>query len=135
VNEAQPLRLVELLEHRAGPLESVDVVVLGLAFKPGTDDMREAPSIKIVHSLLKRGANVHVTDPKALGEARKIFGDHERLEYCATPQEAVAKGRYVLIVTEWPEFRIRELYRGKVVLDGRRVDEARAAEEYIGICW
>ncbi len=135
VNEAQPLRLVELLEHRAGPLEGVDVVVLGLAFKPGTDDMREAPAIKIVHSLLKRGAKVHVTDPKALGEARKIFGDHERLEYCLTAQEAVARGRYVLIVTEWPEFRIKDLYRGKVVLDGRRVEEARAAEEYLGICW
>jgi UDPglucose 6-dehydrogenase len=135
VNETQPLRLVELLERRVGSLQDVDVVVLGLAFKPGTDDMREAPSIKIITALLRRGARVHATDPKALEEARKIFGEHERLTLHPTPEGAVRMGRYLLLVTEWEEFRREDLYRGKIVFDGRRVDEARAAEEYHGICW
>ncbi len=136
VNEAQALRMVELLERKAGPLDGKKIAVLGLAFKPGTDDMREAQSIKVVHGLLKKGARVYVTDPKALNEARKIFGEHARLVYCKTPEEAVKNGKYVLIVTEWDDFRKEELYRGKVVIDGRRIEEARAAaNDYEGICW
>lgn len=135
LNEVQPLKIIELLEKRAGRINGIDVAVLGLAFKPGTDDMREAPSIKIVTSLLIKGARIHATDPKALGEARKIFGEHERLNLCRTPEEAVEKSRYVLIVTEWEEFRREELYRGKVVVDGRGIEEARAAEHYEGVCW
>lgn len=136
VNEAQPLRLIELLERRAGNLRGRDVVVLGLAFKPGTDDMREAPSIKIIHTLLTKGARVHAHDPKAIENARRIFGAHERLFFYSSAGEAVEKGRYVLIVTEWDEYRDRELYRGKEVFDGRRVLEARELSDYYeGICW
>ncbi|MBI5253769.1 MAG: UDP-glucose/GDP-mannose dehydrogenase family protein [Euryarchaeota archaeon] len=135
VNEAQPLRLVESLEKKAGSLKGTDVAVLGLAFKPGTDDMREAPSIKIIHALLKKGARVHATDPKAINEAKKIFEKHERLLYYDSADEAVKHAKYVLIVTEWNEFRRKELYKGKVVIDGRRIEEARAADEYEGLCW
>ncbi len=136
VNEAQALRIVELLEKKVGSLDGKKVAVLGLAFKPGTDDMREAQSIKVVHNLLKKGAKVYATDPKALDEARKIFGEHERLVYCKTPEEAVKNGKFVLIVTEWDDYRKEELYRGKVVIDGRRIEEARAAaNDYEGICW
>jgi UDPglucose 6-dehydrogenase len=135
LNESQPLRLVELLERKIGSLRGVDVTVLGLAFKPGTDDMREAPSIKVIHNLLSKGAIVHATDPKALEEAKKIFGKHERLDYCKTAEEAVKKSKYILIVTEWDEFKREELYKGKVVIDGRRIDEARVAEDYEGVCW
>jgi UDPglucose 6-dehydrogenase len=135
LNESQPLRLVELLERKIGSLRGVDITVLGLAFKPGTDDMREAPSIKVIHNLLSKGAIVHATDPKALEEAKKIFGKHERLDYCKTAEEAVKKSKYVLIVTEWDEFKREELYKGKVVIDGRRIDEARVAEDYEGVCW
>lgn len=134
VNEGQPLRLIELLERKVS-LKDLDVVVLGLAFKPGTDDMREAPSIKVVHGLLKRGARVHACDPKAVEEARKLFGVHENLHLYTSAEEAVKHGKYVLIVTEWDEFRRKELYKGKVVIDGRRIEEARAAEEYEGVCW
>jgi UDPglucose 6-dehydrogenase len=135
LNEAQPLRLVELLEKKVGSLKGTDVVVLGLAFKPGTNDMREAPSIKIIHTLIKKGANVHVTDPKAIREAKKIFGKHEQITYHDSAEEAVRQGRYVLIVTEWDEFRKKELYEGKVVVDGRRIEEAKVADEYEGVCW
>lgn len=135
VNEGQPLRLIELLERKVNSLKDLDVVVLGLAFKPGTDDMREAPSIKVVHGLLKRGARVHACDPRAVDEAKKLFGVHENLRLYSSPEEAVKHGKYVLIVTEWDEFRRKELYKGKIVIDGRRIDEARAAEEYEGVCW
>jgi UDPglucose 6-dehydrogenase len=135
LNETQPLRMVEILERKIGSLRGADIAVLGLAFKPGTNDMREAPSIKIVHALLTKGAKVHATDPQALEEARKIFGSHERLEYCNTPEEAVKKSNYVLIVTEWDEFKRKELYHGKVVIDGRRIEEARVASDYEGVCW
>jgi UDPglucose 6-dehydrogenase len=135
LNESQPLRLVELLERKVGSLIGVDVAVLGLAFKPGTDDMREAPSIKVIHNLLSKGAVVHATDPRALEEAKKIFGKHERLDYCKTAEEAVEKSKYILIVTEWDEFKREGLYKGKVVIDGRRIDEAKVAEDYEGVCW
>lgn len=135
LNESQPLRLVEFLEKKVGSLKGTDVVVLGLAFKPGTNDMREAPSIKIIHTLIKKGANVHVTDPKAIREAKKVFGKHEQITYHDSAEEAVRQGRYVLIVTEWDEFRKKELYGGKVVVDGRRIEEAKVADEYEGVCW
>jgi len=135
INDEQALRMVELLEKKAGPLTGKKVAVLGLAFKPGTDDMREAQSIKIIHSLMQKGADVFITDPKALDEAKKIFGDHENLVYCDTPDDTVKNCKYVLIVTEWDEFKREELYQGKIVIDGRRIDEARAAKEYEGICW
>ncbi|RMF90468.1 MAG: UDP-glucose/GDP-mannose dehydrogenase family protein [Methanobacteriota archaeon] len=133
LNETQPLRLIKLAEDRVGSLRGRDVVVLGLAFKPGTDDMREAPSIKIINSLLKKGAVVHAADPVATGEARKIFGD--RIGYYEDPREAVKKGEILLIVTEWDEFRDEGLYRGKMVFDGRKIEEARAADYYEGVCW
>jgi UDPglucose 6-dehydrogenase len=136
VNETQPLRLIELLERRAGDLRGKDVAVLGLAFKPGTDDMREAPSIKIIHALITKGARVHAHDPEAIENAKKIFGTHERLFFYESVMDALAKSRYVLIVTEWEEYRNRELYRGKEVFDGRRVLEARELSDYYeGICW
>ncbi len=135
LNETQPLRLIELLERKIGSIKNENVVVLGLAFKPGTDDMREAPSIKVVQTLIKKGANVFVTDPKAVGEAKKLMGEHERLTYCSSKEDAVKNGKYILIVTEWDEFRDKKLYKGKIVIDGRKIDEARAADYYEGVCW
>lgn len=135
LNETQPLRMVELLERKTNSLKGLDVVVLGLAFKPGTDDMREAPSIKIIQNLIKREAIVHACDPRAVGEARKIFGVHENLRLYKSADEAVKHGQYVLIATEWGEFRKKDLYRDKVVIDGRRIEEAKVAKEYEGVCW
>lgn len=78
---------------------------------------------------------MHACDPRAVDEAKKLFGVHENLRLYSSPEEAVKHGKYVLIVTEWDEFRRKELYKGKIVIDGRRIDEARAAEEYEGVCW
>ncbi len=135
LNEGQALRLVELLEKKIGSLKGVKIVVLGLAFKPGTDDMREAPSIKIIHNLLNKGAEICATDPQAVEEAKKIFGANDRLKFVDSPEEAVKFGKHVLIVTEWEEFKNKALYKGKVVMDGRRIDEAKIAEYYEGVCW
>ncbi len=134
VNETQPYKLVDLLEKKAGNLRGKDVTVLGLAFKPNTDDVREAPSIKIVNALLNKGAKVHVYDPKAMENFKRLFGD--RVDYCSSAKEAVSKSKYVLIVTEWNEFKDKELYKGKYVFDGRRIEEAKElAEYYEGVCW
>ncbi len=116
-----------------GALKGIDVVVLGLAFKPGTDDMREAPSIKVIDSLLKKGAKVHATDPKALENAKKIFG--KKISYYDNAREAVKMGDIILIITEWEDFMVEDLYRGKMVFDGRNIKEARVADYYEGICW
>jgi|Deesub1362B_J571_1020462.scaffolds.fasta_scaffold00780_3 UDPglucose 6-dehydrogenase len=136
VNERQALRVVELLEKMVDSLDGKDVVVLGLAFKPGTDDIREAPSIRIIQTLLNKGARVHATDPKAVKNAKKVLGQHENLKFYEDAREAVKQGEYVLIVTEWDEYRDEELYRDKVVIDGRRVEEAKKkSKHYEGVCW
>ena len=134
VNETQPDKLVDLLAEKAGNLRDKNVTVLGLAFKPGTDDVRDAPSIKIVNALLNRGAKVYAYDPKAVENFKKLFGD--RVHYCASAAEAARQSKYILIVTEWDEFKDKNLYKGKVVIDGRRIEEAKeSAEYYEGICW
>jgi len=133
LNETQPLRLIKLAESKLGSLKGRDVVVLGLSFKPGTDDMREAPSIKIISSLLKKDAKVHATDPQAISAAREILG--EKVNYYTIPEDAVKKGDVILIVTEWDEYKNEGLYRGKTVFDGRNVSEARVAKYYEGVCW
>jgi UDPglucose 6-dehydrogenase len=121
VNEVQPNRLIELAKRIGGSLKGKKIAVLGLSFKPGTDDMREAPSIKVVNALLNGGANVSVYDPQALGNARKIFGD--KITYAKRAEYAVNDADMCLIVTEWKEFAKSKLYnamRGKIVIDGRR---------------
>ncbi|MEM3401973.1 MAG: UDP-glucose/GDP-mannose dehydrogenase family protein [Candidatus Hadarchaeales archaeon] len=129
VNERQPLRLLELLKKHIPNLRGKTIGVLGLSFKPGTDDIREAPSIKIVRELLKEGAKVKAYDPEAMENFRRLFPD---IDYCNAKE--VLKSDAVLILTEWEEFR-RLDYRGKVVIDGRKIDEARKAKIYEGVCW
>jgi UDPglucose 6-dehydrogenase len=133
LNETQPLRLIRLAESKIGSLKGKNVVVLGLAFKPGTDDMRESPSIRIISSLLKKGAVVHATDPQAIDAAKEILG--EKVNYYDDAKEAIKHGDLVFIVTEWDEFKDEDLYKGKIVFDGRNIKEARVAKYYEGICW
>lgn len=121
VNELQPNRLIELAKQIVGQLRGKKIAVLGLSFKPGTDDMREAPSIKVVNALLDEGANVSVYDPHALENARKTFGG--KITYAKRAKYAVNNADACLIVTEWTEFAEGKLYnamRQKIVIDGRR---------------
>jgi len=122
VNDVQPHKLIEMTRRAVGEVKGKKIAVLGLSFKPGTDDMREAPSIKIVNTLLNDGAFVCAYDPKALDNARRIFGD--RIFHAEKSEEALSHADACLIVTEWPEFADPNIYgcmRGKVIVDGRRV--------------
>ena len=101
------------------------VAVWGLAFKPRTDDMREAPAIAVIEGLLAGGAAVKAYDPKAEDQARRFFGD--RVCFCGRAYEAVTDADALVVVTEWNEFRepdfakIRSLMRHPAVFDGRNI--------------
>jgi UDPglucose 6-dehydrogenase len=131
-NDAQPLRLVELAKRKIN-LPGAKVAVLGLAFKPASDDIREAPSLKIIEALVSEGVQVTVYDPKAMVHARKILGT--KVLYAASAQEALASANAVFLLTEWPEFRDEKLYAGKIVFDGRKVLNKKSDNVYEGICW
>ncbi len=122
VNELQKRRVIGKLERRIGPLRGKRVALLGLAFKPGTDDMREAPSLVLAGRLLSEGAEVTAWDPVADGRAQ-LHG----VEVADTALEALEGADAAVVVTEWPEVRdldwavAGERMRGKVVIDGRNV--------------
>jgi UDPglucose 6-dehydrogenase len=128
VNARQPLRLLELLDRRMD-VQGRTVAVLGLAFKPFTDDIREASSLKIVAGLLERGAQVRAYDPKAMDNFRNV---HPEVTYCSSAKECLEGADAAVIVTEWPEFAPPELYGDMLVVDGRGVTRT---SNYEGICW
>jgi len=128
LNEHQPLRLVNYLEKHLS-VSGKTIGLLGLAFKPGTDDIREAPAIAVVENLLRKGARLRAYDPESAANFRQLY---PQIEY--TTQERVLASDAVLIVTEWPEFEKLD-YTGKIVIDGRNVKKAREARIYEGVCW
>lgn len=137
INEKQPQRMLHLLRRHFADLNGLPVAVLGLAFKPETDDLRESPAIPIVQSLLAAGARVRVYDPVAMPAARRsrLF---EGVSYAATLRKAVATAKAVLVVTAWTEFRDLETLaqsrrRSWVVIDGRRVLDRNKFGCYEGI--
>ena len=125
VNERQKMRLVEKMESHFGSLKGRTIAIWGLAFKPRTDDMREAPAITIIERLLAAGAKVQAYDPEAERVARGIFGS--RIQLCEKSYEALKGAQALAIVTEWSEFRepdfarMRKLMREPVVFDGRNL--------------
>jgi UDPglucose 6-dehydrogenase len=109
------------------------LAVLGLAFKDGTDDVRESPAIKVIEQLLKEKCEITAFDPAAMDRARQILGS--RIKYAADPYVAAKGADALLILTEWKEFanldllRITRLLRSPIVLDGRNVfSQAEMAE-------
>jgi UDPglucose 6-dehydrogenase len=126
VNERQKELLFEKVKHHfGGDLSGHTFAVWGLAFKPRTDDMRDAPAITVIESLLGAGARVQAFDPEAMEEARKIFGD--RIQYTHRNYDALHGASALLILTEWNEFRrpdferIKKLLRNPIILDGRNI--------------
>ncbi|AYA78248.1 UDP-glucose 6-dehydrogenase [Bacillus sp. Y1] len=111
INNRQKQLLVNKALNRFGNLKHKKIAVLGFAFKPDTDDMREAPSITIIHSLLKEGASVIGYDPVATRNAKTIFG--EQIVYAASVEEALKEADAVFIVTEWKE--IKQLVLSEVI--------------------
>ena len=137
VNNRQKLRLFEKL-HAAlnGELQGATIAVWGLAFKPGTDDMREAPSRYLMEALWQAGANVQAYDPVAGPEARRIYGDHPQLRLAESREDAVQQADALVICTEWKQFRVvdfawlRRQLRSGVVVDGRNLYEPAEAARH-----
>ncbi|AAL81479.1 UDP-glucose/GDP-mannose dehydrogenase family protein [Pyrococcus furiosus DSM 3638] len=136
VNERQPLKLIELLKKHVPDLKGKTVGVLGLAFKPNTDDVRETRAYIIVRKLLEKGAHIIAYDPKAMENFKRFYPDvGEKIEYANSPEEVLEKSDVILIVTEWNEFEKVD-YSGKIVIDGRRIRAAeKTARIYEGVCW
>ena len=143
-NERQKMVLVDRIALRFGEnLQGRRFALWGLAFKPDTDDMREAPSRVIVAELLRRGAQVVAHDPVAMNEARRVFAGVDGLAFAATPNEALTDADALVVVTEWKAFRspdferVRSALRQPVVFDGRNLfDPERMRElgfEYFAI--
>jgi UDPglucose 6-dehydrogenase len=123
----------KILRRFGGRLDGARIALWGLAFKPNTDDMREAPSRVLVADLLEAGASVCVYDPVAMDEAKRIFGADERIVYATSPMQALDGADALAIVTEWKEFRspdfteMRKRLRQAVVFDGRNLYEPATA--------
>ena len=127
-NDVQKLRLVEKIVKRLGSeLKGRRFAIWGLAFKPNTDDVREAPSLEIIAALAVRGADVVAYDPVAMPAARRVLGISPHLEFAATPMDAVSGADALVVVTEWKEFRspdfaaIASVLKQPLVFDGRNL--------------
>ncbi len=128
VNDEQKSLLVRKIVRRFGDkLDGRRFAVWGLAFKPNTDDMREAPSLSVLDGLLSRGAEISAYDPVAVHEAQRVLGTRARLSYADSPIAALEGADALVIVTEWKEFRspdfddLRKRLRQPVVFDGRNL--------------
>ncbi len=135
VNEAQKSRLFALIgQHFNGQLEGLTIAVWGLAFKPNTDDMREAPARVLLAQLWEAGAKVRAFDPEALGEAAHVFGARDDLTLCDEPFAALDGADALVIMTEWkmfwsPDFeRIQQTLKTPVVFDGRNIYDPKSVE-------
>jgi len=127
VNARQKEVLVHKIRRHFGELRGRTFAVWGLAFKPNTDDMREAPARTVIELLLKAGARVRAYDPIAREEARRIYGSREDVSLCHDAYEALEGADALAIVTEWQEFRspdfdrLKELLKTPVIFDGRNL--------------
>ena len=146
VNEAQKGHLFDLMARHYGGVDALHgktVALWGLAFKPNTDDMREASSRRLLQQLWEAGARVRAYDPEAMEEARRIFGERDDLALCISAGEALEGADALVVVTEWKQFRspdfamLKNAVRDQVVFDGRNLYEPAEVESaglaYYGI--
>jgi len=124
INEYQKQRFIKKIEKALWIVKDKTIGILGLAFKPNTDDMREAPSIDIINALLKDGARIKAYDPVAMKVASKIL---KNVNFCESPYEVAENADALVIVTEWDEFRnldMKKIYKElnyPILLDGRNI--------------
>jgi UDPglucose 6-dehydrogenase len=130
VNDAQKqVLLKKIRRHYGDALPGKTLSIWGLAFKPRTDDIREAPALALIDGLLAAGTALRVHDPEAMGNVRRVFGD--KLIYCDRPYGALEASDGLAIITEWQEFRnpdfevMRRLMRQPVIFDGRNLYDPR----------
>ena len=134
VNESQKTKLIPpIAKHFKGNLEGKKIAMWGLAFKPYTDDIREAPALYNIDALLELGASVSAYDPEAMGHVKQLMGD--KITFTKNPYEALEEADALLIVTEWPQFRTPDfermdhLLKNKVIFDGRNLYELNQMQE------
>ena len=140
INEAQAKHIVDLAKKKLGALKGKRIALLGLSFKPNTDDMREAPSIKIISHLIESGANVIGYDPRAIENAKKVIGD--KILYANSIDDCLENAECAILVTEWEEFKklkpsdfIKKM-KTPILIDGRRIYDPKIFGEkltYIGV--
>lgn len=142
-NERQKLLVADKLEKVLGNLNGKTIGILGLAFKPETDDMRDAPAITVIQCLLDKGAKVKAYDPQAMNEAKKVLSGLDLdITYCKHAYDTAEGTDALLLITEWHEFRnmdlllIKKIMSGKVFYDARNIYNRKDMEElgfkYIG---
>lgn len=135
VNDAQKTVLFDKVRRHFGDdLAGKTIAVWGLAFKPRTDDIREAPALTLIDSLLAAGVHVRVHDPEAMANIKELYGD--KLQYCDRPYGALELADGLVIVTEWPEFRnpdfevMKRLLKTPLIFDGRNIYDAKHMEAF-----
>ncbi|NBP05619.1 MAG: UDP-glucose/GDP-mannose dehydrogenase family protein, partial [Bacteroidetes bacterium] len=135
VNAAQKRLLVDKIRKEYGmALQGKTAAIWGLAFKPNTDDIREAPALEIIAELRAQGVSVNAYDPEAMPNVKALLGDDVR--FCENPYEAVQGADFLIIATEWPEFRTPDFaklgaaLKAKVIFDGRNVFETETMRKH-----
>ncbi len=135
INELRAESFLKKVRRALWVVQGKTIGVLGLAFKPGTDDTRESPSMRIVHALLEQGAILQLHDPKAIPNLRTNFPEREHeFVYCDDPYQAARRAHALLLLTDWPEYksldldRIRNFMEVPVVVDGRNIFEPTSME-------
>lgn len=135
VNNRQPVKMIDILEDKLGDLKGLSITVLGVAFKPGTDDIRESPSLAVIRMLVDKGASVTAFDPIARQEAEHALGN--MLEFKDSVAEAIDGADAILVMTAWPEFKdlpdLLSENNSMLVVDGRRMLDKSSVPHYAGI--
>jgi UDPglucose 6-dehydrogenase/GDP-mannose 6-dehydrogenase len=137
INERQPQQVMDILKRRLPELGQARIGILGLAFKPGTDDMRESPSIPIVQALQALGTTMKAYDPIAKTEAQHLFGD-QHITYTDSLEDTLTDVDAVVLLTRWPEFKgvpamLKKIGQSPLMIDGRRMLDKADFERYEGI--
>lgn len=127
INKTQKERFVKKIEHALWNVKGKTIAILGLSFKPNTDDVRFAPSIDIIQMLQRDGAKINAYDPYAMDKMSKVL---PKVKYCSSPYEAADGADALVIITEWSEFKeldlakIKELLNDPIIVDGRNIYDA-----------
>jgi UDPglucose 6-dehydrogenase len=143
INQRRVEIFVRKVRQALWTLRGKTLGILGLAFKAGTDDIREAVSLKIIQALLEQGSNLRLYDPAAMPNTQRVFPAGPQITYCTSAYEAVRGAQALLLVTEWPEFReldlerVRDLMDVPILVDGRNLYDPEAVRkagiEYISV--
>ena len=133
INDRQKLVILPKMRARLGNLKGKKIALWGLAFKPDTDDIREAPALYLIDKLVEEGASVSAFDPEAMGNVKRLIGD--KITYAKNQYEALDGADCLLIATEWSEFRtpdfkrMNSLLKNRLIFDGRNLYEMDQMDE------